>query len=399
MSSIPRRLRVPPIATVLLAAVGILRADSIRPDPLDNPGFQHFYNLEYDEALADFTAQAAKNPGSPEAYNHIAQTILFRQMYRSGALESDLITSANSFLRRPKMVFSSADDKQFSSAIGRALELSQARLKTNPSDDEALYALGVSRGIRANYNFMVKKFVDSLSDASAARKLHLRVLDLNPKFIDAQLIPGLDEYVVSSLPWGMKMLGAVAGFQGDRDHGIRMLTVVAQNGRNDRFDAEALLAAIYRREKRPAEAIAPLNDLIRNFPRGPQVRIEMAEMYGDMGARDKAMAAIDEVEEMRRTGTPGFQRLPESKIRYTRGNLLFVFNDLDRALEELKTAIAEGGLSTPAAGNAWLHIGQIYDLKGQRAPAVAAYQQAIKTSPDSDIADQAKGYLAVRYKR
>ncbi len=399
MSSIPRLLRVPSLGGILLAAVGIACADSVRPDPLENPGFQHFYNLEYDEALADFTAQAAKNPNSPDAYNHVAQTILFRQMFRSGALESDLITAANSFLRRQKMVFSASDEKQFSDAIGRALDLSQARLKIDPNDTDALYALGVSRGIRANYNFMVKKFVDSLSDASAARKLHLRVLDLNPKFIDAQLIPGLDEYVVSSLPWGWKMLSAVAGFEGNRDHGIRMLTVVAQNGRNDRFDAEALLAAIYRREKRPTEALAPLNDLIRNFPRSFQVRIEIAEMYGDMGARDKAMAAVDELEGMRRNGAPGYQRVPIGKIRYTRGNLLFVFNDLDRALEELKAASAEGGLSAPAAGNAWLRIGQIYDLKSQRTQAVAAYQQAIKIVPDSDIADQAKGYISSRYKR
>jgi len=150
------------------------------------------------------------------------------------------------------------------------------------------------------------------------------VLDLNPKFIDAQLIPGLDEYVVSSLPWGWKMLGTVAGLPGDRDEGIRMLTVVAQNGRNDRYDAEALLTAIYRREKRPAEAIAPLNELIRNFPRSFLLRIELAEMYGDLGARDKAMAALDELEQMRRSGAPGYERLPQAKIHYTRGNLLFL---------------------------------------------------------------------------
>src|SRR5579864_6592597 len=56
------------------------------PDPLENPGFQHFYNLEYDEALAAFAAQSAKDPQAPEPYNYIAQTILFRQMFRTGAL-------------------------------------------------------------------------------------------------------------------------------------------------------------------------------------------------------------------------------------------------------------------------------------------------------------------------
>ena len=48
-----------------------------------------------------------------------------------------------------------------------------------------------------------------------------------------------------------RMLTSVVGFSGDRYKGIEELQRVAQNGRYNRFDAEALLAAIYRREKRP----------------------------------------------------------------------------------------------------------------------------------------------------
>lgn len=383
---------------VCLAACGVCAG--VPPDPLENPGFQHFYNLEYDEALAVFMAQSAKDPESPDIYNHIAQTVVFRQMLRSGVLGSDLINSANFFLTGPKLTFSAADQNQFSGAVARAIALAEERLKTDPKDVPALYSLGVSRAVRANYEFMVKKFGDALGDASAARKLHTRVLDLDSKFIDARLIPGADEYVIGSLPRVWKMLSAVAGLPGDRENGIRTLKAVAQNGRYNRFDAEALLSAIYRREKRPAEAIAPLNDLIRNFPRGYLLRVELAEMYGDLGDRKKAMAAVEQLDELRRARAPGFQQLPEAKIHYTRAGLLLQWNDLDQALGEIRNATANAStLDTPSAGGAWLRLGQIYDLKGQRREAIAAYREAMRVAPDSQAAEQAKSHIIWRYKK
>jgi hypothetical protein len=369
-------------------------------DPLSDPGFQHFYNLEYDEALVEFSSQAAREPSLPGAYNHVAQTILFRQMFRSGALESDLIT-ANSFLRRPKLPLNAADQRQFSDAVNRAIELSDARLRSNRNDVAALYAIGVSYGIRANYNFLVRKaWIDALSDTAAARKMHTRVTELDPGMIDARLILGVHEYVVGSLPWGWKMLGSVTGFTGDREHGIQALKLVAEKGRADRYDAAALLTAIYRREKRPREAIPLLNDLMRHFPRAYLVRLELAEMYGDNGDRAAALAQVDEADRLKRSNAPGYRRCPEGKIRYTRGNLLFGFNDPGRALEEIKAAADSSSELDPAtAGYAWLRLGQIYDLMGQRQQAVAAYRETIRRSPDSDAAGEAKGYVSSRYKR
>ena len=52
-----------------------------------------------------------QQPDSPDAYNHIAQTILYREMFRTGALESELVTGANAFLRREKMNPSARDEK------------------------------------------------------------------------------------------------------------------------------------------------------------------------------------------------------------------------------------------------------------------------------------------------
>ncbi len=381
-------------------AILVLGVSAIAQDGLSASGFDHFYNLEYDEALADFTAEAAKNPEDAQASNHVAQTILFRQMFRAGSLESDLIR-ADSFLRRPKLVLSAADEKQFSEAIARAVAISQAQVKKNANDIPALYALGVSYGIRANYDFIVRKaWIDALSDTASARKLHTKVTQLDPKFVDAQLILGAHEYVAGCLPWGMRMLGSVAGFSGDKEHGIQTLKTVATRGEANRYDAAALLTAIYRREKRPREAVPLLEELIQKFPRAYLLRLELAEAYGDLNDRAAGLAKIDEVEKLKRSNAPGYQKLPVAKIRYTRGNLLFAFNNLDRALEEMKGATAGSAeLDPSSAGYAWLRLGEIYDLKGQRQQAVEAYREAIRRAPDSDAAGEAKGYVSSRYKR
>jgi tetratricopeptide (TPR) repeat protein len=369
--------------------------------PLTESGFQHFYNLEYDEALADFVAQAAREPDSADAHNHVANTILFRQMYRAGSLDSDLIGSANAFLHRPKLRLSAADQSQFSTSVNRAIALSSERLKHNPDQIDALYSLGVSYGIRANYNFQVRKaWIDALNDTAAARKLHTRVTDLDPGFIDARLILGIHEYVVGSLPWGWKMIGAAAGLQRDREQGIRTLKLVAEKGRMNRFDAEALLAAIYRREKRPRETIQLLTEMTRQFPRAYLMRIELADAYGDLGDRTKALDAIDEVELLKRSNAAGYQRLPEAKIHYSRGNLLFWLNDLDPALKEIQAATSNpGDLDLTTLGAAWLRLGQIYDLKGRRDQALAAYSQTKRAAPDSDAVNESKSYISSRYKR
>ena len=71
-------------------------------DSPDARGLNAFYNLDYDQALADFRQAELQDPQAIGPHNHIAQTLLFREMYRDGALETELITGNNPFLRRPK---------------------------------------------------------------------------------------------------------------------------------------------------------------------------------------------------------------------------------------------------------------------------------------------------------
>jgi len=366
-----------------------------------SPGYDHFYNLEYDQAIAEFTAETELHPDDPNVWNHLAHARLYRAMYRSGALESELVTGSNPFLRRTKVEITPADQRSFDDAIAKSMELSLARLKDNPDDPRGLGALGVAYALRGNYNFLVRKaWVDALHDATDARKMHKHLSDLEPGNIDALMIPGVYDYVAGSLPLGYRIFGFLAGYHGDRSRGIRTLQTVAREGKSNRVDAEILLAAIYRRERRTPDAIPLLEDLIRRFPRNYLLHFELVQMYSDMGDKEKAAAEIAKIWDLHQNGAPGFASLKPERIDYLEGNFLFWYNDLKAAAEHLTKATAKArDLDLNTAIMAWMRLGQTYDLEGRHTAATTAYRKAIVLAPKSEVAKESREYITKPYRR
>jgi tetratricopeptide (TPR) repeat protein len=379
----------------------VLSFPAFAASELESRGFDHFYNLEFDQAIEIFLQATRKEPDNPQAHNHLAQAVLYREMLRSGALESELVTGNNPFLRRGKLKVSEEDHQRFESAIAKSLELTAAALAKNPNDTEALYAQGVAYGLRGNYQFLVRKaWSDALKDATAARKAHDRLSRLKPDMADARLLEGVHDYVVGSLPWTYKMLGFLIGFRGDREGGIRTLEMVAQKGIKNRNDAKILLGVVYRRERQPAKAVALIRELLKEYPRNYLLRLELVQMYADLGDKEKALVELRNIESLKRSGTPGFAALPFEKINYARGNLLFWYRDYDWGIEELRKATSKArDLDLNTSSMAYLRLGQCLDMKQQRPPALECYRAAISVAPDSDAARQARAYLSSPYKR
>jgi tetratricopeptide (TPR) repeat protein len=396
-------MRVFSSALLVCLFASLLSADAVYHfvDPLTQPAWQHFYNNEYDAAIVDFQKEVDADPTDPEAWNHLAQGILYREMFRNGALESQLVSGTNPFVRRAKMEVPPVVRERFTTAINKAMSLGEQDLEKNPKDIRAVYALSVAHGLRANYLFLVEKaWTDALKDATASRKYSNRLLEIDPNFVDAEIVQGLHEYVVGSLPFYMRMFGFLAGFHGDREGGIRDLQLVAQKGVLSKYDARILLAVIYRREHRPQEAIPLLKELSQKFPRNYLFRLEQVQMYSDIGDKQDALRVLTDVEAMKQQGLPGYSNLSTQKIDYLRGNLLFWYDDLDGALTNLQRATANSEqLDLGTAQLAWFRLGQTFDLKGEHKNAIPAYEEAAKVSVQSDIGAEAKGYISSPYHR
>ncbi len=384
-----------------LTVISLYAAPVKIQDPLASPGWQHFYNNEYDQAISAFESDVRREPNNPDAYNHLAQATLYSELFRNGALESQMAAANNPFLHAPKINFSPAVGERFKDVTEKAITLADERLTRDEQDSGALYSLSVTHGLRANYYFLVEKaWAESLRNATASRRYSNRVLEVEPRLTDALLIQGLHDYVIGSLPFYVRMMGFVAGFRGDRSRGLQELNAVAANGTLNKYDAQILLSVIYRREHKPAQSISLLKQLSLNFPRNYLLPLEQAQMYSDLGDEASALALLNRVEQLRTTGAAGYQSLALEKVKYLRGTVLFRYGDLRPALNDLQEVTRKcSDLDLNTAVQAWLKLGEIYDLQGNHASAVQAYQKTMQTAPESAAANEAKNYISSPYRR
>jgi tetratricopeptide (TPR) repeat protein len=359
-------------------------------------GWDHFYNLEYEQALQIFGKLVEAAPGLPAHYNYLAQAILYRELYRLGALESELLTGNDHFTRSEKLRPDPAETDRFLAAVNKAIELASAK----PRDEDTLYALGSAYALRTNYKFLVQKsWRAAVGDGSQARKYHNQVLELNPRHCDAMLTQGAYDYIMGSLPWHVRLFSYLIGHRGDKQRGIRTIELVAQKGNLNRVDAQVLLAIIYRREKQPDKAVAILDPLIEAYPRNYLFRLEKGHMLSDLGKKDASLAVLREVEQLALSGRPEYARIPLEKVYYEIGNVQFWYNDLREALENMRRVTESSRLDLHTGVLAWMRTGQILDLTERRQEALEAYRRAIRFAPRTAAAEESKRYLSSPYRR
>src|ERR1700729_2102462 len=181
----------PAIFLAALMTAGSLFAAGPTANQWIQEGDEDFYNLDYDQSITAYEKAVAGSPEDPVFHNHLAQALLYREMFRDGALESELVSGNNSFLRRPKMEPPADVEKRFFADVDGSIKSCQVRIAKNPRDTVALHTLSVAFALRANYGFLVRKsWRASLYDSSQARKYDNQVTDIDPGNYDARLLQG-----------------------------------------------------------------------------------------------------------------------------------------------------------------------------------------------------------------
>ena len=308
-----RRLLLP--ARVLaLALLGSRWAAA--PVDYRQSGHNHFFNLEYDEAIKDYTRLIEQDRDDPIAYNHLASAYLYKELYRLGMLESSALRGDNEFLRQKRASPDSQVKARFEQALEQGRQVAESLLARNRRNELALYALGTNYALRGNYEFIVDKaWFAALRHGSKGREFCEQVRKINPEFVDAYLVLGVYEYVVGNLPLPVKILAAIGGFHGSKEKGAAYVARVAREGNVARNDARVLLVILYRRERRPLEAARVLEGLIADFPRNYILGLELGAMYADAGQPDRALVTFKSQLKKAEDKAPGYERLPRDAVQ------------------------------------------------------------------------------------
>jgi len=388
----------------------ITDAERARFEELRRSGLDALYNIDYDKAERDFKEIVKLFPNHPGGYQLLAARVWIKTLYESRRLQGSLYSSEN--------FYTSGDDKvdpkiitEFRNFTREAKRLAEAKLKQDPKNIEARDFLANTEGLKAAFEEAVeRRHFAALRDGNDAVNHHREVLKLDPKYIDAQITIGLYEYVVGSLPLGIKIIAGATGYRGSKKRGLAMLEQVAREGRWAQDDAKTVLVLLYRREKRFDDVLKLTRELSAKYPRNYLLRIETADalvsiaevkrsqkdLAGAVQAEKEAFATFEEVLRDRTMRDVAARALDLIHFKY--GEVLMTAGHHDRAAKEFLAATkvdrGEAGLITMAH----LYAGWSFDVAGKRDEAVAQYKEVLARPNVYDAHDEAKKGLRQAYK-
>src|SRR5271157_5272160 len=114
-------------------------------------GFDNFYSLEYDKSIREFEAALQAHPDDPFAVNHLLSAVIFKELYRIGALDTEAYSTDNFLNKKYLQPLDPKVHDRVNQLSAQSVQLSDERLSKSPDDVNALYARGVAKGLRSTY--------------------------------------------------------------------------------------------------------------------------------------------------------------------------------------------------------------------------------------------------------
>ncbi len=370
---------------------------SLRPnDPLNRSAFDHFYNLDYDRSVQEFDQVLQRHPDDAFAVNHLLTAVLFRELYRMGALNTGEYAN-DSFIRVAHRPADPKVKQQIQDLVQRALQLEEKDLSANSKNVDALYARGVTRAQFATYTAMVERaWFSALRNAVGARRDHERVLELAPGDTPAKLIVGAHNYVMGSLPLALRASVTMLGIGGNKEKGLDYLRECAQGTGETGTDAKILLVLFLRREHRYQEALPIARGLIQSYPRDVLMALEEGNLLRADGNDQEAATVYRRVWQAGREGR--YDGLHYEIAALSLGDLLRSRKDYGNAVAAYEQVNQVPQPDPEVLQKAALAAGEVYDMLGKRELAVQKYRAVVAIDSGTPFAENANRFLKEAYR-
>jgi tetratricopeptide (TPR) repeat protein len=389
---------------VLLLMPGTLCAwaETVDTNPLNRQpevqeAFQLFYNMDYDEALPRFEKIQRDHPNDAMATAYLLDAVEFRELNRLDLLDTTFYAN-DGFLTGKHTVVEDPRVRDRVRALGdQAVNQANAALKTNPNDVNALFTRGWARSLEATYAAMVERaFVGSLKEALGARSDCDRVLQLDPNYVDAELVTGVYQYVVGALSMPFKVVVGVVGIHGSKGAGLALLRDDSERGVITRVEARTSMMLFLRREAKYEAAVQIAKGMAEEYPHDYLFRLEEANLEKDAGDGMVAVETYQGLIDMAKR--PGYYPNAHLELAY------FGLGDSLRGQKKFSDAVAayrEGAnqatISPELKRRCLLEAGKTFDLMREHDKAVLQYEAVLNAGSDTVQGEQARKYMKSAY--
>jgi len=399
----PRWTAILPALLLCLVANAALATDSgtwvptrSTNDATTRKGFENFYSLDFDKSIRDFEAALQAHPDDPFAVNHLLSAVIFKELLRIGALDTEAYASDNFLEKKYLQPLDPKVRERVNQLSAQSIQLSDRYLAKNPDDVNALYARGVARGLKSTYMGMAEHaWFAALRNALGARHDDERVLELDPNYVDAKALLGIHLYVIGSLSWPAKVAASMVGISGNKEKGLKYLREVVAHGTPEvAWDAKIALALFLRREQKYDEALQLVGGMYQAFPRNFLVATEYAHLLNAAGHGPQAVAAYKKIV----AGCRGnaFTVCRMEIPAYGLGEAMSGQRDFQGAADAYDLA-ASTAIEPEFRQRAMLKAGEMYDAMHKRDAALEKYKAVIAANSDTQSADLARRYMKQAY--
>ncbi len=380
-------------ATSVFAASPVVNTDPLNRDPAVRAAYDRFYILDYAGALERFQKIAADHPDNPITTGYVLDTVLFGELYRLDLLDTTLYAH-DGFLSGKHPV---EENKQVTAQIGqltdKMIAQADAILSRDAKNVNALYARSWARSMKSIYMGLVQhSFIGALHLALQSRSDSDKILQIDPSYVDADLVVGVHQYVVGSLGFAFKMMAGIMGDGGSKQKGLALLREAGEHGVLTSVEARTALMLFLRREAKYADATQVAQGLKNQYPHDFLFWLEEANLLKDSGDAKDAIAHYRAALEQAKK--PGY--FPSAHLElawYGLGDTLRGQRDLQEAATAFEQVTLQPTVSPDLKGRAELAAGEAYDQLHDREKATAAYQAVLREGRDSVQASEAQKFL------
>ncbi|MCX5784452.1 MAG: hypothetical protein NTX59_02055 [Elusimicrobia bacterium] len=359
-------------------------SESMAPElrELSKKGLDAIYEVDIETARANFEEALKKFPDNPFPHFGVAITKWASLEYLED--ESD-----------PKL------DKEYSEMTDHAIEVGRQWLKKHPGDGNAHLCVGGMYGLRARLAVLQHRWFAAYFDGKKALAHTRKALKTDPELYDAYLGLGMYEYYAGTLPGVIKLLAKLF-LSGDANKGIEYLNLCREKGYFNALGAKLLLIEIYTQTgskfSNPETAVKWSRELLTLYPAIPQMQfIEIVSLFEDKKYEESRELSLDYLKAINE-GRPRYRKRYLPRILTAIGTTYLAEKNYAVAGEYFAKAAAtikDDPSVHPARWAVWsiVRLGNVYDLKGERAKAVEFYKEAKAYKDDWGFAESIGNYL------
>jgi tetratricopeptide (TPR) repeat protein len=372
-------------------------ADPLNFDPVVRDGYNHFYILDYDAALARFEQVIKAHPQEPIAYDYALQAMIFRELYHADLLDTTYYAHDNFLTNQRKVEIPAANRQRIESLANQAMSLADQRLKADPQDKNALFARGFAKGLHAAFITLADhSYFTAARQGLSARNDSEAVLKIDPDYADADMAIGIQQFAVASLPRMIRVMVGIAGVGGNKQKGLDLLKISIAKGTITSVESRTTMSLFLRHDARYGEALAVQRGLAEEYPHDYLFRLEVANLAKDKGDGPGVIPIYKQV--LADAAKPGYFVDPRLQMAY------FGLADTERgqnmvadAAKHFLAAAAQPDCSDWLRRRAELNAGEMLDLLHDRAGALAQYEKAAAPGGDQSQSEAARRFMKTPY--